>query len=145
MAQLVKNPPAMRETRVWSLGWEDPLEEGKATHSSILAWRIPRIIPWGRKDSDTTEQLSVTAHRLSGILAWRIPRTVYPMGSQRVRHDWVTFTFTLGASLLAQTVKNLPAMQNTQVWSWILLCAKHGSRALYMFSHSNFSISLWKR
>ena len=40
-AQLVKNPPAMRETRVCSLGWEDPLEKAKATHSSILAWRIP--------------------------------------------------------------------------------------------------------
>ena len=39
--QLVKNPPAMRETWVRSLGWEDPLEKGKATHSSILAWRIP--------------------------------------------------------------------------------------------------------
>ena len=38
---LVKNPPAMWETWVWSLGWEDPLEKGKATHSSILAWRIP--------------------------------------------------------------------------------------------------------
>ena len=41
VAQLVKNPPAMRETWVRSLGWEDPLEKGKATHSSILAWRIP--------------------------------------------------------------------------------------------------------
>ena len=43
VAQLVKNPPAMWETRVQSLGWEDPLEKGKATHSSILilAWRIP--------------------------------------------------------------------------------------------------------
>ena len=41
VAQLVKNPPAMRETWVWSLGWEDPLEKGKATHSSILPWRIP--------------------------------------------------------------------------------------------------------
>ena len=40
MAQLVKNPPAMRETWVRSLGWEDPLEKGKATYSSILAWRI---------------------------------------------------------------------------------------------------------
>ena len=39
--QLVKNPPAVRETWVRSLGWEDPLEKGKATHSSILAWRIP--------------------------------------------------------------------------------------------------------
>ena len=40
-AQLVKNLPAMRETWVLSLGWEDPLEKGTATHSSILAWRIP--------------------------------------------------------------------------------------------------------
>ena len=41
MAQLVKNPPAIRETSVQSLGWEDALEKRKATHSSILAWRIP--------------------------------------------------------------------------------------------------------
>ena len=40
VAQLVKNPPAMQEIWVGSLGWEDPLEKGKATHSSILAWRI---------------------------------------------------------------------------------------------------------
>ena len=41
VAQLVKNPSAMPETWVLSLGWEDPLEKGKATHSSILAWRVP--------------------------------------------------------------------------------------------------------
>ena len=41
VAQMVKNPPAMQETWVRSLGWEDPLEKGMATHSSILAWRIP--------------------------------------------------------------------------------------------------------
>ena len=41
VAQLVKNPPSMWETWVRSLGWEDPLEKGKATHSSILAYRIP--------------------------------------------------------------------------------------------------------
>ena len=41
MAQMVKNLPAMWETWVQSLGWEDPLEEGMATHSSILGWRIP--------------------------------------------------------------------------------------------------------
>ena len=42
MDQLVKNLPAMRETWVWSLDWEDPLEKGKATHCSILAWKIQR-------------------------------------------------------------------------------------------------------
>ena len=60
VAQLVKKLSAMPETWVQSLGWEDPLEKGKATHSSILAWRIP----------------------------W----TVYSMGSQGVKHNWVTFT-----------------------------------------------------
>ena len=62
VAQMVKNPPAMQETWVRSLGWEDPLEKGKATYSSILVWRIP----------------------------W----TLQSVGSQRVGHDWVTFTFT---------------------------------------------------
>ena len=41
MAQMVKNPPALQEVQVRFLGWEDPLEKGVATHSSILAWRIP--------------------------------------------------------------------------------------------------------
>ena len=44
VAQMVKNLPAMRETWVPSLGWEDPLEKGKVTHSSNLAWRIPRTV-----------------------------------------------------------------------------------------------------
>ena len=60
----VKNLPAMQElqeTRVRSLGWADPLEEGMATHSSILAWSMPWIeepgglSPWGRKELDMTE------------------------------------------------------------------------------------------
>ena len=45
VTQMVKNPPAMQETWVWSQGWEDPLEEGMVTHSSILAWRI-HIAGW---------------------------------------------------------------------------------------------------
>ena len=70
MAQQVKNLPATQETQemqVWSLGREDPLEEGMATHSSILAWRIPwteepgGLQLWGRKESDTTE---ATEHAL---------------------------------------------------------------------------------
>ena len=63
VAQMVKNPPTMQETWVRSLGWEDPLEEGMATDSRILVWRIP----W-------TEE----------------PGGLQSMGSQRVRHDWVT-------------------------------------------------------
>ena len=51
MAQLVKNLPAVQETQVWSLNWEDPLEEGMATHSSILAWRILWTEEHGRLQS----------------------------------------------------------------------------------------------
>ena len=66
MAQMVKNPLAMWETWVQSLGQEDPLEKGMATHSSILAWRIhgQRSLEsyslWGLKESDTTERLTHT-------------------------------------------------------------------------------------
>ena len=70
MAQLVKNLPAVRETWVWSLGWEDPLEKGKAAHSSILAWRIP----------------------------W----TIWSMASQRVGHDWATFTFYIAIEWVSE-------------------------------------------
>ena len=61
VTQLVKNPPAMQETWVQSLGWENPLEKGKATHSSILACRIPWTVVSmeGRKELDTTKQLSL--------------------------------------------------------------------------------------
>ena len=65
MSQMVKNLPMMQETWVWSLGQEDPLEKGMATHSCILAWRIP----W-------TEE----------------PGGLQSMGSQRIRYDWVTNT-----------------------------------------------------
>ena len=65
VAQMVKNPPAMQETQVQSLGQEDPPEKGMATQSSILAWRIP----W-------TEE----------------PGGLQSMGLQRVGHDWATNT-----------------------------------------------------
>ena len=63
MAQRLKHLPAMWETWVRSLGWEDPLEKEMATHSSILAWRVPwteelgGLQSTGRKELDTTEQL----------------------------------------------------------------------------------------
>ena len=65
VAQMIKNLPAMQETWVQSLGQEDPLEKGVATHSSILAWRIPWTeepggLPWGLKESDTTEMKECT-------------------------------------------------------------------------------------
>ena len=63
VTQTVKNLPAVQETRVPSLGWEDPLQKGMATHSSILAWRMS----WTKE-----------------------PGRLQTMGSQRVRHDLAT-------------------------------------------------------
>ena len=70
VAQMVKKPPTRWETWVWSLGWEDPLEEGMATHSTILAWRIP----WTEEPGGLQE----------------LCQAPLSMGSQRVRHDWAT-------------------------------------------------------
>ena len=67
---MLKNLPAVQETRIGSLGPEDPLEKGMAIHSSKLAWRIPwtekpgSYSPWGRKESDMTERLTHTLNPL---------------------------------------------------------------------------------
>ena len=76
MTQMAKNLPAMQETWLWSLGWEDPLEKGMATllameNASILAWRIPKdrclvgYSPWGHQESDATEGLSTKTHNVT--------------------------------------------------------------------------------
>ena len=63
---MVKDLPTIQETQIPSLGWEDPLEKGMATHSSISAWKIPwteepgSYSPWGGKESDTTERLTLS-------------------------------------------------------------------------------------
>ena len=60
VAQLVKNPSVIWETWLQSLGWEDPLEKRKATHVTILDWRIPwTVLSLGHRESDMTEQLSL--------------------------------------------------------------------------------------
>ena len=70
VAQRLKRPPGMRETRVRSLAWEDPLEKEMATHSSTLAWRIPwreepgRLQSMGSQRVDTTERLHFHFHGL---------------------------------------------------------------------------------
>ena len=89
VAQMVKNLPAVQETQVWSLGWEDPLEDGMATHSSILAWRIP----W-------TEQ----------------PDGLQSMGLQRVGHGWTINTFTFCGSLYQGHRYGAPYQGHLQNW-----------------------------
>ena len=81
VAQSVKNLPAMLETRVQSLSWEDPLEKEMTTHSSILAWRIP----W-------TEELG------------RLQST----GSRRVGHDWASNTFIFSTIIYIMEDGSLP-------------------------------------
>ena len=80
MAQRLKHLPAMWETWVRSLGWEGPLEKEMATHSSILAWRIPRmeelggLQSMGRKESDTTERLHFhTTVKVSCLVQYKAP------------------------------------------------------------------------
>ena len=90
---MVKNLPAMQETQVRSLGREDPLEEEMATHSSILAWRIPwteEPSPWGHTESDTTERRrSHDKHVIS-------QNTVsFSFTSQAVQDDLPIFTLPL--------------------------------------------------
>ena len=84
VAQAVKRLPTMLETWVWSLGQEGPLEKEVATHSSNLAWKIPWTEEPGR------------------------PRS---MGSQRVRHDWVTSLFFFLSSFLFFNVDFIPVVQ----------------------------------
>ena len=66
IAQLVKNPPAMQETWLWSIGWEDPLEEGMNPHGQRS---LKGYSPWGHKESDVTEQLSTNTHAYNILLS----------------------------------------------------------------------------
>ena len=89
LAQMVKNLPAMQETHVWSLVWEDPLEEGIATHSSILAWRIPRkrslATVHGIAESNTTN----THTHTHTYIQLRILISLYQC-FQTLVHIWIT-------------------------------------------------------
>ena len=113
VAQMVKHLPAMRETRVQSLGWDNPLEKEMATHSSTLAWKIPWIEEPGRLQS---------------------------MGSQRVRRDWATSQCQLHAAdtnshLLATHIARYYGKFHTLIISFTL----HNNPVREMISISLFS------
>ena len=78
MAQLVKKPPAMRETWVRSLAWEDPWEKGKATHSSFLAWEIPwtekRREAKGKGEKERYIHLNAEFQRIASLLQQSMQR-----------------------------------------------------------------------
>ena len=98
VVQMIKNLPVIQETQVWSLGGEDPMEKGMATHSSICAWRIPG-----------TEK----------------PSKLQPMGLQRVRHDWATNTHTHTKRKHVQSAWEMMASNITilQIWDAICCCS----------------------
>jgi len=94
---MVKNLPERQETSVRSLGWEDPLQKGMATHCSILAWRIPWTekpggdSPQGCRESDTTEPLSLSS---------------FFEGGNRVLFIWLPQTLSMFYCSEANPVKN---------------------------------------
>ena len=106
VAQMVKNWPAVQKTRVWSLGQEDPLENGMAIHCSILAWRIPRteetseLQPWGCKESDITDCMLLLRSRVSRVWLFCDPVDCRPPGSsvRRILQarilEWVAISFS---------------------------------------------------
>ena len=120
MGQMVKSLPAMLETRLLSLGWEDPLEEGMQPTPVFLPGKSPGQTslagynPWGCKDSDTTERLRT-----------RMIEKTFAGRSNSFKQMFI-FPFlnlfnwrltALQASLVAQRLKHLPAMREAWVWS----------------------------
>ena len=139
VAQMVKNPPAMRETWVRSLGWEDPLEKATATHSSILAWRIPwteepgRLYsPWGCKELDTTKRLSlaqllITREDCHKIVFWK-RRQSFVWNEQALLPENTTGLedcFAFGECCFFSSAVSIPPKSNcTGIWLFFLLLLK---------------------
>ena len=131
MTQLVKNPPAMWETWIWSLGWEDPLEKGTATHSSVLGWRIPWTVQSrGSQRVGHTERLSLFFLNICCGKSWAsliaqlvknlpaMQETCLILGSGRSPGEGIGYTLQYSwATLVVQMVKNPPAIRETWVWS----------------------------
>ena len=129
VTQTVKNMPAMQETLVWPLDWEDTLEKGTVTHSSTLAWKIPWMRELGGlqimgslKSQIRLSNFTFTFHfhalekgmaTHSSVLSWRIPGSGEPgglpsMGSHRVGHDW--------SDLAAAAATQLWDLYRVQIW-----------------------------
>ena len=105
IAQLVNHLPAMQETQAWSLGWEDPLEEGMATHSSILAFRIPRteepgkLQSTGSQESDTTKWLNHHHHHHPVKLTYSMKLSSMPRSTNTHRNQSPSWHISPAVSL----------------------------------------------
>ena len=103
--QMVKNPPAMQKTRIWSLGWEDLHEKEMANHPSILAWEIP----W-------TEE----------------PGGLQSTGSQKVRQDWATYTSLQDILLVRCILRSYIPPTLFQLFSHGIILAHHQKISKYL-------------
>ena len=109
VAQIVKSLPAMQETWVQSLGWEDPLEKKMATHSSILAWEIP----WMEE-----------------------PGWLQSMGSQRVRHDWTTSLLDDLCTPYFEKQWSIGYLLSQMLWDLFYDCIMHFDKCLFMLENN---------
>ena len=112
MAQMVKNLPAMRESWVQSVGWEDPLEKGMATHSSILAWRTP----WTKK-----------------------PGRLLSTGSQRVIYNWMIF---ISLTYIHSFLDSFAIQAITEYWEFPVLHRGSLSVIYFIYSNMYMSIPI---
>ena len=142
MAQLVKNLPAVQETWVLSLGLEDPLKKGKATHSHIWPGEFHRLYsPLGCKESDTIEQLSLMTH-LIHIIILRISTIIifiFQVSKWRKKHNLLKshffgFSFSYGKHLVLVRIIHLPRSHNCLMTKQKFKYKLSGSR-VYAFNH----------
>ena len=137
VAQTVKNLPAMRETWVQSLGWEDPLEKGTTTHSSILAWRIPRTEEPSRLQSiqsrelDMAQRLSLT-HSLCPLTVLTHCKILLIILSLKLMTRWIelqgdhfchfTIWFSISTFSLGEIKSNYAKVQPGNTWQLLIRC-----------------------
>ena len=136
VAQLVKNPPAIRETWVRPLDWEDPLERGKATHFSILAWRIPR----GPKESDMTERLSRSQTHIHTVFFFFRSKICI------ISDVWILCFLHLQYltdSYLSKSVHSETGTCYIFMWLWGIPCSKTFHTA-FIHSHIDKKTIFWK-
>ena len=152
VAQRLKRLPGMQETRVWSLGWEDPLEKEMAAHSSTLAWRIPWMEQHGRLQSMGSQRVGhdwATSLLLSTFMHWRRKWQPTPVflpgesqgreslvgchlwGHKRVRHDWSDLAVAV-ASTLARIIPWTRSLAGYSSW---------GHKESDMIEYNNLKVS----
>ena len=131
VAQLVKNPSAMWETWVQSVGWEDSLEKGKATHSSILAWRIPWTVHRGVAKSQTQLRDLLSLHFIYIYIYMTHPRVWngYPL-------QYSCLEGPMDRGTWQDTVHRV-AQNRTQLSTYTQICS------VQLLSHVQLSVTPW--